>query len=168
MTRATPEIANYPFTTKYPNLGIVRLGYDHEFVMADIPGLIEGAHAGVGLGHEFLRHVERTRVLVHLVEPSPMDQTDPIDNYKQIREELRLYNPALAERPEIIVVTKNELPDAAPVAELLAEETGLPVMQISSVTGDGLQQLANRVFDLLREVLGDELPKMKFKPGNVS
>ncbi|HAW30529.1 MAG TPA: GTPase ObgE, partial [Planctomycetaceae bacterium] len=106
LSKAHPEIAAYPFTTKYPNLGLVRVGFDHQFVMADIPGLIEGAHAGVGLGHEFLRHVERTRVLVHLVEPSPMDQTDPIQNYRQIREEMRLYDASLMERPEIIVVTK--------------------------------------------------------------
>ena len=77
LSRANPEIANYPFTTKYPNLGLVRVDLDNQFVVADIPGLIEGAHQGVGLGHEFLRHVERTRVLVHLVEPEPMDQTDP-------------------------------------------------------------------------------------------
>jgi Obg family GTPase CgtA len=94
VSRATPEIADYPFTTKYPNLGVVSLGYDHEFVLADIPGLIEGAHAGIGLGHDFLRHVERTRLLVHLVEPAPMDQSDPMDNYAQIREELRLYDAA--------------------------------------------------------------------------
>ena len=168
MTRATPEIANYPFTTKYPNLGLVRMGYDHEFVMADIPGLIEGAHAGIGLGHEFLRHVERTRVLVHLVEPMPMDQTDPIDNYKQIREELRLYNATLAERPEIIAVTKAELPDAEAVAELMREETGLEVMLLSSVTGVGLQQLSQKVFDLLQGVLEDDMPKMQFRPTPVS
>ena len=97
LSRATPEIADYPFTTKYPNLGLVRIGFDHEFVMADIPGLIEGAHAGVGLGHEFLKHVERTRLLVHLVEPTPMDQTDPVENYVHIREELTLYDNDLAQ-----------------------------------------------------------------------
>lgn len=149
MSRATPEIANYPFTTKYPNLGLVRLGYEHQFVMADIPGLIEGAHEGVGLGHEFLRHVERTRVLVHLVEPDPMDQTDPIENYTNIRDELRLYDETLAQRPEIICVTKSELPDAAAVAELLRETTGREVMNISSVTGQGLRELNLRIVALL-------------------
>ncbi|MFN9974656.1 MAG: Obg family GTPase, partial [Phycisphaerae bacterium] len=88
MSRATPEIAAYPFTTKYPNLGVVHVGMDHDFVLADIPGLIEGAHHGAGLGHEFLKHIERTRLLVHLVEPAPSDFSDPLDNYDQIRKEL--------------------------------------------------------------------------------
>ncbi|QDT88545.1 GTPase ObgE [Gimesia algae] len=152
LSKAHPEIAAYPFTTKYPNLGLVRVGFDHQFVMADIPGLIEGAHAGVGLGHEFLRHVERTRVLVHLVEPSPMDQTDPIQNYRQIREEMRLYDASLMDRPEIIVVTKSELPDAEPVAELLGEELGSPVMQISSATGSNLDKLVRMIIDELQEL----------------
>ena len=152
LSKAHPEIAAYPFTTKYPNLGLVRVGFDHQFVMADIPGLIEGAHAGVGLGHEFLRHVERTRVLVHLVEPSPMDQTDPIQNYRQIREEMRLYDASLMDRPEIIVVTKSELPDAEPVAELLGEELGRPVMQISSATGSNLDKLVRMIIDELEEL----------------
>ncbi|QDU12049.1 GTPase ObgE [Gimesia aquarii] len=150
LSKAHPEIAAYPFTTKYPNLGLVRVGFDHQFVVADIPGLIEGAHAGIGLGHEFLRHVERTRVLVHLVEPSPMDQTDPIQNYRQIREEMRLYDPTLMERPEIIVVTKCELPDATPVAKLLEEELGHSIMQISSATGENLEQLIRMIVDELQ------------------
>ena len=149
VSRATPEIADYPFTTKYPNLGVVSLGFDHEFVLADIPGLIEGAHAGVGLGHDFLRHVERTRLLVHLVEPAPMDQTDPLDNYAKIREELRLYDADLAERPEIICVTKAELPDAATCAELLREVTGKEVWLISAVTGQGLPELKRLIIQRL-------------------
>lgn len=149
LSRATPEIASYPFTTKYPNLGIVEAGFDRQFVLADIPGLIEGAHAGVGLGHEFLRHVERTRLLVHLVEPQPMDQTDPIENYLHIRDELQQYDSSLGDRAEIIVVTKFELPEAEAVAELLAEQTGRDVMQISAVTGQGLPQLTNAIFDWL-------------------
>lgn len=148
LSRATPEIANYPFTTKYPNLGMVRTGYDQQFVMADIPGLIEGAHDGVGLGHEFLRHVERTRVFVHLVEPIPMDGTDPIDNYRNIRDEMRMYDPTLLERPELPVVTKCELPEAAEVAERLSSEIGQPVMSISAVTGKGLPDLTKAIMKL--------------------
>lgn len=149
VSRAHPEIADYPFTTKYPNLGLVTVNQDVEFVMADIPGLIEGAHSGVGLGHEFLKHVERTRVLIHLVEPAPMDGSDPIENYKNIREELRLYDINLMERPEILVVTKAELPDAAAAAELLAAETDRPVLQISAVTGQGLPELKKLVVESL-------------------
>lgn len=158
LSRAHPEIADYPFTTKYPNLGLVRVGYDRQFVMADIPGLIEGAHAGVGLGHEFLRHVERTRVLVHLVEPSPMDGTDPVENYRQIREELRLYDETLLDRPEIVVVTKSELPDAAPAAELLEEDLDRPVMQISAVTGAGLPELTRNILNRLDALAEEAAP----------
>lgn len=152
LSRAHPEIACYPFTTKYPNLGLVRTGYDRQFVMADIPGLIEGAHQGVGLGHEFLKHVERTKVLVHLVEPEPLDGSDPIDNYHKIREELKQYDPALGRRPEIVVISKCELPDAAAAAELLEESIGRPVLRISAVTGEGLSSLIAEVFDVLRHV----------------
>ena len=145
LSKATPEIANYPFTTKYPNLGLVQVGFEHQFVVADIPGLIEGAHAGIGLGHEFLKHVERTRVLVHLVEPSPMDQSDPLENYRQIREELKLYDESLVDRPEILVVSKCELPDADAAAELLAEAAGKDVLRLSSATGQGLPELIQRI-----------------------
>lgn len=151
LSRATPEIANYPFTTKYPNLGLVQVAEDFSFVMADIPGLIEGAHAGVGLGHEFLRHVQRTKAFVHLVEPAPMDQTDPIENFQQIREELRLYDASLVERPEIVCVSKCELPEAAETAEKLAELTGGPVLKLSSATGQGLQDLLRRIVAILRD-----------------
>lgn len=156
LSRATPEIANYPFTTKYPHLGVVNVGLEESFVLADIPGLIEGAHAGVGLGHEFLKHVQRTRLLVHLVEPDPMDQSNPVQNYHQIREELRLYDPELAERPEILVVTKSELPDAEACVELLEEDLGRPVRQISAVTGQGLPELTRAVLDQLKAL--DQVP----------
>ncbi len=152
LSKATPEIADYPFTTKYPNLGLVQAGYDHRFVLADIPGLIEGAHSGIGLGHEFLKHVERTRILVHLVEPQPIDGSDPIENYRVIHEELRLHDPQLIERTEIICVTKSELPDADAVTELLREELDRPVMKISAVTGDGLSQLVQKLIDMLAEL----------------
>jgi GTPase len=152
LSNATPEIANYPFTTKYPNLGLVQVGFEHQFVVADIPGLIEGAHAGVGLGHEFLKHVERTRVLVHLVEPDPMDQSDPLENYRRIREELELYDVKLCELPEILIVSKCELPDADAVAEFLEETYGKPVLKISSATGEGLQALIVRILNELQKL----------------
>ena len=120
-------------------------------VMADIPGLIEGAHAGVGLGHEFLRHVQRSRVLVHLVEPTPMDGTDPVENYLSLRQELKLYDADLAERPEIVAVSKAELPDAEQVRDKLAEASGREVLLFSSVTGQGLKELMNRTYNLLVE-----------------
>jgi GTP-binding protein len=154
VSRARPEIADYPFTTKYPNLGIVGVGADRQFVLADIPGLIEGAHAGVGLGHEFLRHVERAGLLVHLVEPEPMDGSDPIANYHSIRKELGLYDVNLGERPEIVVVSKSELPGADEVREKLAAETGRDVLAISAVTGSGLNQLLGAITTKL-----DERPK---------
>ena len=119
-------------------------------VMADIPGLIEGAHAGVGLGHEFLRHVERTRVLVHLVEPMPMDGTDPVENYRSLRQELELYDADLARRPEIVAVSKAELPDAERVQQQLAEASGSEAMLFSSVTGQGLKALMERTYAILQ------------------
>src|SRR5881227_386564 len=109
LSQAHPEIADYPFTTKHPNLGQVTIGGERAFILADLPGLIEGAHSGVGLGHEFLRHVERTRVLVHLVEPLPAGGGDPPENYRAIRRELELYSPDLAAKPEVVAVSKAEL-----------------------------------------------------------
>jgi GTP-binding protein len=149
LSRARPEIAAYPFTTKYPNLGRVQVDFDRSFVMADIPGLIEGAHAGVGLGHEFLRHIQRAGILVHLVEPAPTDGTDPLTNYRVVRNELAQYDPALSHRPEIVVVSKSELPGSAEIGEQLAAETGQTVLAISAVTGQGLDQLVRRIAQTL-------------------
>ncbi len=151
LSRARPEIADYPFTTKVPNLGLVQVDVDYSFVMADIPGLIEGAHDGVGLGHEFLRHIERAGILVHLVEPMPMDGTDPIGNFKAIRSELEQYDEGLGKRPEILVVTKSELPGSKEVAEELAELVSRPVITISSVTGQGLNDLTRAIARQLHE-----------------
>jgi len=151
VSRARPEIADYPFTTKTPHLGIVQVDQDRSFVMADIPGLIEGAHAGVGLGHEFLRHVERTRVLVHLVEPDPTDGSDPLENFQTIRRELAEYGHGLADRPEVLAVSKAELPGAAEVAEKLAEAAGREALLFSSVTGQGLNRLLQVTYTLLEE-----------------
>jgi GTP-binding protein len=149
VSRARPEIADYPFTTKTPHLGIVQLDIDRSLVMADIPGLIEGAHAGAGLGHEFLRHIERTRVLIHLVEPQPMDGTNPIANSQAIRGELVQYGHGLGERPEIIAISKAELPGASDVQQELAIATGREVLLFSAVTGQGLDQLLKRAYAAL-------------------
>jgi GTPase len=165
LSRATPEIANYPFTTKHPNLGIVSLGGDAGFVMADLPGLIEGASQGIGLGHEFLRHVERTRVLIHLVEPFPMDESDPIQNYKIIRNELSTYSPELANKPEILCVSKAELTDAESVRDRLAAELGREVFLVSSVTGLSLNKVVGRAWELIQELRRTEREaKAKLQP----
>lgn len=164
ITSARPEIADYPFTTKHPNLGIVELDEARSFVLADIPGLIEGASDGIGLGHEFLRHVERAGLLVHLVEPEPTDATDPIENYRSIRAELALYDEALATREEILTVSKCEFPSSGKVAEQLREETGKPVFVISAATGDGISELTEEIMKIVlrrRKALldsGEEMP----------
>lgn len=154
VTRATPKIANYPFTTLEPSLGVATLG-DRTIVIADIPGLIEGAHDGVGLGHEFLRHVERTRLLLHLVDGSGQEGRDPLDDIRVIDEELRLHSPLLAERPQILVVTKADLPKTVENAQRIraAVGPGRDVFVISAATHEGVQPLMQRVGMLL-----DQLP----------
>jgi GTP-binding protein len=147
LTRARPEIAAYPFTTRFPHLGRLQIDFDRSLVMADIPGLIEGAHAGAGLGHDFLRHIQRSGILIHLVEPEPYDAADPLENYRAIRGELEQFDPELGRRPEITAVTKADLPAAAAVRDRLAAETGRPVLLISAVTGQGLNAL---VAEMLR------------------
>jgi len=151
ISRAHPEIADYPFTTKYPNLGTVVAGSDQNLVVADIPGLIEGAHAGHGLGHEFLRHVERTSLLVHLIEAMPMDGSDPVANYRTIRHELTQYSQALAERPELLVVSKVDVTGAVEARARISAELEREVLAISAVTGQGIPQLITRIIELLRE-----------------
>jgi GTP-binding protein len=149
LTRATPEIADYPFTTKYPNLGLVGPAGGRAFVLADLPGLIEGAHSGVGLGHDFLRHVERTRVLIHLVEPFPPGGNDAVRSYRTIRSELELHDPELADKPEVVCLSKAELTGSDAVREELQQQLGRPVLAISAVTGRGLAELVRRVVELL-------------------
>ncbi len=151
ISRAHPEIADYPFTTKYPNLGTV-IAEDQNFVVADIPGLIEGAHAGLGLGHEFLRHVERTHLLVHLVEAVPLDGSDPLQNYRTIRNELAQYSPKLAERPELLVATKMDVTGAEEARRRLETELEREVAGISAVTGRGIPQLLHRIVESLVEL----------------
>ncbi len=164
ISRAHPEIADYPFTTKYPNLGTVHAGGDASFVVADIPGLIEGAHLGHGLGHEFLRHVERTRLLIHLVDSMPIDGSDPVANYRAIRGELEQYSPALATRPELLVLTKMDVTGAPEAAERIASELGREPLMISAVTGRGLPQLLGRIV----EVLANLSESVEIEPAQVA
>jgi GTP-binding protein len=153
LSRARPEIAPYPFTTKYPHLGRVQIDIDRSFIMADIPGLIEGAHEGVGLGHEFLRHIELAGILVHLVEPEPTDGTEPLANYRAIRAELEMHDVALGRRPEIVVVTKADLLQGRAVQQRLAEALGSEVLLVSAVTGQALNDLVGRIALTLTERL---------------
>jgi GTP-binding protein len=158
LSQATPEIADYPFTTKHPNLGVVMIGDERAFILADIPGLIEGAHSGVGLGHEFLRHVERTRVLVHLVEPLPLDSSDPLQNYRIVRRELELHSRDLAGKPEIVAVSKAELTGSEAVRDRMAQELGRDVLLISAVTGQGLSRLVGAVVEQLSHLSAEATP----------
>jgi GTP-binding protein len=143
VSAARPKIGAYPFTTLQPNLGVVGVG-DYSFVVADIPGLIEGAHRGVGLGFDFLRHVERTRLLIHVVDAAGVDGRDPLTDYHQINEELRRYQPELARRPQIVALNKADLPDAQTNLERLHAAIGLPASQvfaISAATRAGVDEL---------------------------
>ncbi|WP_168121623.1 GTPase ObgE [Paenibacillus sp. HB172176] len=153
---AKPKIGAYHFTTITPNLGVVDVGDGRSFVMADLPGLIEGAHEGVGLGHEFLRHVERTRVIIHVVDMSAADGRDPFEDWQKINAELLLYNEKLADRPQIIAANKMDMPEAAELLELfkeqLAGEQGdkaYEIVEISSLTKQGIQELLYKAADAL-------------------
>ena len=152
VTGAKPKIANYPFTTLTPNLGVVALDGDRTFVLADIPGLIEGAHRGVGLGHDFLRHIERTRLLIHVLDVSGSEGRDPMEDFRQVNRELERYSAKLAERPQIVAANKIDLPGAV---ENLArvkgelEKEGYEVFGVSAATNRGLDGLMNRAAELI-------------------
>jgi GTP-binding protein len=154
VSAARPKIGAYHFTTLAPNLGVVEAGEGRGFVMADLPGLIEGAHEGVGLGHQFLRHVERTKLLVHVVDMAGSEGRDPYQDYIQINEELRRYRETLAQRPQIIAANKMDIPEAAENLELFRAEVGedVPVFPISAVTREGLKELIYAIADRLDEI----------------
>lgn len=151
VSNAKPKIANYHFTTLNPNLGVVDL-YEDGFVIADIPGIIEGASEGVGLGHEFLRHIERTKILLHIVDAASTEGRDPISDVKLIMHELETYNPELLKKPQIIAANKIDAMYDDTYVELLKEEfepAGIKVFPISGVTGSGIKELLNEVHNLL-------------------
>jgi GTP-binding protein len=157
ISAARPKIADYPFTTLEPNLGVVSYGEYSTFVVADIPGLIEGAHIGTGLGLEFLRHVERTKMLVHLVDVSSTGR-DPVEDFLTITRELKLYKEELLEKPQIVAASKMDaLDEPARVEQLRAfcEGRGIEVYEISAVTGLGLKEFVNAVGTRLGELRSD-------------
>jgi len=146
ISAAKPKIADYPFTTLVPNLGVVDLRDDRSFVVADVPGLIEGAHRGQGLGHQFLRHLDRTKLLVHLVDVSGASGRDPVEDLDTVRKELELFQPAFAARPQIVVANKidaldPEHEDATAALEQRAAQLDLPFLRVSGVSGEGVPGL---------------------------
>ncbi|KKB34533.1 GTPase ObgE [Bacillus thermotolerans] len=153
ISSARPKIAAYHFTTIVPNLGVVETDDGRSFVMADLPGLIEGAHEGVGLGHQFLRHIERTRVIVHVIDMSGMEGRDPYEDYVTINQELKEYNLRLTERPQLIVANKMDMPDAeenlAAFKEKLQDD--VPIFPISAITREGLKELLFAIADKVDE-----------------
>ena len=159
VTNAQPKIANYHFTTLSPNLGVVDLDGGKGFVMADIPGLIEGASEGIGLGHEFLRHIERTKVMIHIVDAASVEGRDPIEDIKTINQELNAYHPDLLKKPQVIAANKidaiyDKKDDIIDKLAVEFEESGIKVFPISAVSGQGLKQLLYYVSGLLED-LGD-------------
>ncbi|MEQ1923571.1 MAG: GTPase ObgE [Pyrinomonadaceae bacterium] len=162
ISAAKPKIADYPFTTLEPNLGVVDMGDFRTFVVADIPGLIEGASDGAGLGHRFLRHVERTKLMLHLVDVSSLSGRDPVSDYEIINRELANYDADLAERPQIIVATKIDAmdePDRLDALKKRAKKDKMPFFEISSVTNKGVKDLVSAVAMALDEITREEAEK---------
>ena len=149
ISAARPKIASYPFTTLAPNLGVVSMSGNRSFVVADVPGLIKGAHEGHGLGHQFLRHIERTKILVHLVDVSSASGREPVEDFDTIRDELQQFDPAVAAKPQIVVATKiDALDDAGRLDRLRrhVRKKKLPFAKISAVSGEGLDELLETVW----------------------
>ncbi len=158
VSAARPEIAAYHFTTLTPVLGVVRLSEEQSFVLADIPGLIEGAAEGVGLGHDFLRHIERTKVLLHVVDVSGCEGRNPIEDFEKINHELEAYSAKLARRKQLVVANKMDLPDSADNFVLLkeyVEAKGYEIMPVSAATGEGLQDLMWKAWEMARQYVAE-------------
>jgi GTP-binding protein len=158
VSAARPEIAAYHFTTLTPVLGVVRLSEEQSFVLADIPGLIEGAAEGVGLGHDFLRHIERTKVLLHVVDVSGCEGRDPIDDFEKINHELEAYSAKLARRKQLVVANKMDLPDSGENFVKLkeyVEAKGYEIMPASAATGEGLQELMWKAYEMARQYVAE-------------
>ncbi len=155
LTKARPKVADYPFTTLSPNLGVMELDEERRLVLADIPGLIENAHKGAGLGHEFLRHIERTKFLLHLIDVSDTREKDPVEAFELINRELELYSPELTRKPQVVVASKiDALSERGYLNQLrnYFEEKGYPFYAVSSATGEGIEQLKEALWEKYREV----------------
>lgn len=162
VSAARPKVANYPFTTLNPILGVVDLGEGRSFVMADIPGLIEGASQGVGLGHEFLRHVERTKALIHVLDGAGTEGRDPLDDFAVIRQELAEFNPGLLERPILVAINKMDTTEAQenfPRLKAALEQQGFRVFPISGVTGEGIRPLLQAAMEAVERYVPPEEPE---------
>ena len=151
---ARPKIADYPFTTIEPVLGIVELSDFRRFVMVDIPGLIEGAHDGAGLGYEFLKHIERTKILAHIVDIMPIDGSDPVENYKTIRSELQQYSKALSQKQQVIVANKTDLDPDGKRLQSVRENLQQTIHPISAATGQGIKKLTELLWKEVQELKG--------------
>lgn len=165
-TSATPKIADYHFTTLEPNLGVVKTDYGESFVIADIPGIIEGASKGVGLGLQFLRHIERTRLLLHIIDVSGSEGRDPVDDFNKINAELQKYSKKLSKRKQIIVANKiDSMQDESLYNELekMAKENNIEIYKISAVTGEGVSELIKHVAELLKTLPKDDLVEYETK-----
>jgi GTP-binding protein len=163
ISAAKPKIADYPFTTLTPNLGVVTMSDERAFVVADVPGLIAGAHEGHGLGHQFLRHIERTKVLIHLVDVSGASGRDPVEDFDILRRELELYNRALLEKPELVVANKVDAVDDPTRVDRLeqhARTRGLPFFKVSAVTGEGVPALLEAAWPHIAEARAAEIAVM--------
>jgi GTP-binding protein len=163
VSAARPKIADYPFTTLQPNLGVVALDNYTSFVMADIPGLIEGAHAGAGLGHEFLRHIERTRMIIHLLDGA---SADPLADHQSINEELALFDPELAGKPQLVVLNKMDLPQAQalwPSVKKVMKAQGQRATSISAVTREGVKEMLGAVAEMLESLPREKPPAVEVK-----
>jgi GTP-binding protein len=155
LSSAKPKIAEYPFTTLSPTLGVVQTRWSDPFVVADIPGLIEGAHKGAGLGIKFLRHIERTRILVHLIDAAAIPADNPLAGFKTVNEELKRYGTALLEKPQIVVLNKMDLPKTADMADKFESAARNEfILRISAVNGVGIEQLKNHLIKLLDDCNG--------------
>ena len=150
ISSANPKIGDYPFTTLSPNLGVVQTSWGEPLVVADIPGLIEGAHKGAGLGIKFLRHIERTRILVHLIDALSIDLNDPLKGYHAINQELALYSKSLAKKPQIVVLNKLDLPDAGEASQVFeSAASDMKILRISAIDQTGIEQLKSQMVKLL-------------------